>query len=309
MRLGGATVADEAIVSIVRGAVAGVPGARLDLPGRVSRVLPGRRGPVEWVVKGGTIAFDVDVCAGYGRVLPQLAGSVRDAVAEHVGDDDRPRGAGRRRDRHGDRPQRGRAVTESRRTQRRAAAFLLYQRDLTGAEFEPLYAAYERDNGTPPGDFARAAAEGVWADRERLDGVIDDAALEWTAERMAVLERNILRLAVWELTGRRGACRRRHRRGRHAHKALCVARGRGTGERRPRPGRARAGGGVIDEPRLEQLAADLQALGARMEAGELDADQATALLEQITALVYEAVDVLERAGEGLEAGGSEPAPD
>jgi transcription antitermination protein NusB len=93
-------------------------------------------------------------------------------------------------------------VTESRRTQRRAAAFLLYQRDLTGAEFEPLYAAYERDNGTPPGEFARAAAEGVWADRERLDGVIDDAALEWTAERMAVLERNILRLAVWELTGR-----------------------------------------------------------------------------------------------------------
>ena len=71
LRLGGTTVADEAIVSIVRGAVAGVPGARLDLPGRVSRVLPGRRGPVEWVVKGGTIAFDVDVCAGYGRVLPE----------------------------------------------------------------------------------------------------------------------------------------------------------------------------------------------------------------------------------------------
>jgi uncharacterized alkaline shock family protein YloU len=84
VRLGAATVADEAIVSIVRGAVAGVPGARLDLPGRVSRVLPGRRGPVEWVVTGGTIAFEVEVCAGYGRVLPQLAGSVREAVAEHV---------------------------------------------------------------------------------------------------------------------------------------------------------------------------------------------------------------------------------
>ncbi len=84
VRLGTTTVADEAIVSIVRGAVAGVPGARLDLPGRVSRVLPGRRGPVEWVVKGGTIAFDVDVCAGYGRVLPRIAESVRAAVAEHV---------------------------------------------------------------------------------------------------------------------------------------------------------------------------------------------------------------------------------
>jgi hypothetical protein len=73
LRLGATTVADEAIVSIVRGAVAGVPGARLDLPGRVSRRLPGRRGPVEWAVKG-----------GYGRVLPKLADSVREAVAEHV---------------------------------------------------------------------------------------------------------------------------------------------------------------------------------------------------------------------------------
>ena len=85
VRLGGATVADEAIVSMVRGAVAGVPGARLDPPGRVSRVIPGRRGPVEWTVKGGTIGFGVDVCAAYGCVLPKLAASVRDAVAEHVG--------------------------------------------------------------------------------------------------------------------------------------------------------------------------------------------------------------------------------
>ena len=30
--------------------------------------------------------------------------------------------------------------------------------------------------------------------------MIDAAALEWTAERMAVLERSILRLAVWELS-------------------------------------------------------------------------------------------------------------
>ena len=91
-------------------------------------------------------------------------------------------------------------MTESRRTQRRAAAFLLYQRDLTGTEFPPLYAAYERDNGTPPAAFAQNAAEGAWAARGRLDAVIDAAALEWTAERMAVLERSILRLAVWELS-------------------------------------------------------------------------------------------------------------
>jgi N utilization substance protein B len=93
-------------------------------------------------------------------------------------------------------------VSESRRTQRRAAAFLLYQRDLTGSEFAPLYDAYECENVTPPGEFARHAAEGAWAQRERLDAAIDAAANDWTAERMAVLERSILRLAVWELSTR-----------------------------------------------------------------------------------------------------------
>ncbi len=43
--------------------MARVEGARLDSPGRVSRVLPGRRGPVEWTLTGRVVAFDVDVAA------------------------------------------------------------------------------------------------------------------------------------------------------------------------------------------------------------------------------------------------------
>ena len=81
----------------------------------------------------------------------------------------------------------------------RAAAFLLYQRDLMDGDFEPLYVAYTRDNGEPVSEFTRRQAEGVWNDRERLDRAIDSAAQGWTSERMAVLERNILRLAVWEM--------------------------------------------------------------------------------------------------------------
>jgi N utilization substance protein B len=87
----------------------------------------------------------------------------------------------------------------SRRGDRRAAAFLLYQRDLMDDGFDVLYEAYERDNGEPVTDFTRSRAEGVWAARERLDRAIDEAAEGWTSERMAVLERNILRLAVWEM--------------------------------------------------------------------------------------------------------------
>ncbi|HEY7259255.1 MAG TPA: transcription antitermination factor NusB [Gaiellales bacterium] len=91
-------------------------------------------------------------------------------------------------------------MSPSRREERRGAAFLLYQKDLTGGEFRTLYDAYERDNGERVTEFVRAQAEGTWADRERLDRSIDAAAEGWSAERMAVLERNILRLAVWELT-------------------------------------------------------------------------------------------------------------
>ena len=68
-------------------------------------------------------------------------------------------------------------------------------------QFEPLYDAYERDNGEPVERVhPRRAAEGVWADRERLDARHRRRrATAGRAERMAVLERNILRLAVWEL--------------------------------------------------------------------------------------------------------------
>jgi transcription antitermination protein NusB len=90
-------------------------------------------------------------------------------------------------------------VTRSRREERRGAAFLLYQRDLTGADLQGLYAAYEHDHGEPVSQFTRALVEGAWGDREQLDSAIDGAAEGWSAERMAVLERSILRLAVWEL--------------------------------------------------------------------------------------------------------------
>ena len=84
LRLGSASVADEAIETIVRGAVASVSGARLDAPGRVARVLPGRRGPVEWQVDRrrsrsmSTSRRHTDACSRSSRV------AVRDAVAEHV---------------------------------------------------------------------------------------------------------------------------------------------------------------------------------------------------------------------------------
>jgi uncharacterized alkaline shock family protein YloU len=57
---------------------------RLDDPGRVSRVLPGRRSAVEWTLGEDGFAIDLDVAATPGEVLPELAGSVRRSVAGGV---------------------------------------------------------------------------------------------------------------------------------------------------------------------------------------------------------------------------------
>jgi uncharacterized alkaline shock family protein YloU len=80
IRLQHAVVADEALVSIVRGAVAAVEGVRLDRPGRVSRALPGRRDAVTWVVDEDGVSFDLDVAASYGVILPRAAEAVRASV-------------------------------------------------------------------------------------------------------------------------------------------------------------------------------------------------------------------------------------
>src|SRR3954452_8114873 len=113
---------------------------------------------------------------------------------------------------------------------------------------------------------------------------------------------------VGALVGRRGRGGS-ERRGRRPREALRVAGGRRARERDPGPGGPRAGGGEIDAGRLERLASQLEGLGARPEAGGPGADEATALLEQLTGLVHEAVDVLEQAGESLESHEGGPSPE
>jgi N utilization substance protein B len=79
-----------------------------------------------------------------------------------------------------------------RRAGRRTALFLLYQWDLTG---QPLASLYEGE----PDEFAAELAEAVAERAEALDQRVTAASDEWTADRMGTLERNILRIAVYEL--------------------------------------------------------------------------------------------------------------
>jgi N utilization substance protein B len=80
----------------------------------------------------------------------------------------------------------------SRKTARRQALFLLYQWDLTGQELASLFEG-------EPDDFAFALAETVAARAPALDARITAASPDWPANRLGTLERNILRVGVYEL--------------------------------------------------------------------------------------------------------------
>ena len=79
--------------------------------------------------------------------------------------------------------------------QRRAAIYALYQRDVTGRPVPELLDPRATQ-------FTRELVDGVDAELEQLDALIERYAQDWTVDRIAPLERNILRVALHELLHR-----------------------------------------------------------------------------------------------------------
>ena len=55
---------------------------------------------------------------------------------------------------------------------------------------------------SPPKDtraFARQLVQGVWANRKDLDRLIAESSKNWRVERMSRVDRNVLRMAVFEV--------------------------------------------------------------------------------------------------------------
>lgn len=80
----------------------------------------------------------------------------------------------------------------SRKAARRDALFVLYQWDVTG---QPLASLHEGELDP----YAQELSDGVVAESSELDARINEASSEWSADRLGALERNILRIALWEL--------------------------------------------------------------------------------------------------------------
>ena len=79
--------------------------------------------------------------------------------------------------------------------QRRAAVVALYQSDVTG---RPAPELVERGATR----FTRELVDGVESERGSLDEAIAKHASGWSLERIAPLERNILRVALHEMRSR-----------------------------------------------------------------------------------------------------------
>jgi N utilization substance protein B len=66
-----------------------------------------------------------------------------------------------------------------------------------------LYAADSRSLDEPEVDgFSNRVttiSNGVWENRETIDVAIEEASTSWRMDRMAVVDRNILRIAAYEL--------------------------------------------------------------------------------------------------------------
>lgn len=78
---------------------------------------------------------------------------------------------------------------------------MLFQLDVAGGAPVDIYPHFwkEHEAESEVRDFACELVEGVIHEREALDRIISGSAENWRIERMAVVDRNILRMAVFEL--------------------------------------------------------------------------------------------------------------
>jgi len=86
-------------------------------------------------------------------------------------------------------------------TSRRLAMQALYQAEAANINIKEairnLFAQEKLIQETR--DFSADLAEGAWGDRPEIDKIIKKYSREWKLERMGRVDRNILRLAIYEI--------------------------------------------------------------------------------------------------------------
>jgi N utilization substance protein B len=82
---------------------------------------------------------------------------------------------------------------------RKRALDVLFAADLRGeSAIEALEAAIADGEG-PTNDYTELLVRGVVAEQERIDALLTEHATGWTLDRMPGVDRNVLRLGVYEM--------------------------------------------------------------------------------------------------------------
>lgn len=89
----------------------------------------------------------------------------------------------------------------SRRKARELALQMLFENDITGTAPREMFDRSVDLRKAPPGvrDFTERLVSGTLAHRDDLDALISKQADHWRLSRMPIVDRNILRLALFEL--------------------------------------------------------------------------------------------------------------
>ena len=86
----------------------------------------------------------------------------------------------------------------TRREARERALSLLYEADAKGISPEAVLAELP----VPPGPFVNELVRGVAERRQELDELIARYAIDWTLDRMPVIDLTVLRMSTYELLAR-----------------------------------------------------------------------------------------------------------
>jgi len=86
----------------------------------------------------------------------------------------------------------------SRRKSRKEAIILLYQSDLMEKDIKEIITK-EVLLGKKLDDFTKQLATGTYGHKKEIDQIMEGVVKNWTLDRIAIIDRNILRVAIYEM--------------------------------------------------------------------------------------------------------------
>lgn len=82
---------------------------------------------------------------------------------------------------------------------RKRALDVLFEAEQRGVEPRSVYLRLAGDATSPINPYTEQIVDGVVAHRDRIDELVATYAEGWSLDRMPAVDRNLLRIGVWEL--------------------------------------------------------------------------------------------------------------